>query len=83
MSKVGIGGTIFSIFCGFVFIASGIFLIIYRFRFQEIGVPEELCIPSAILISGYGLVMVLVGRDQIKGIKEGKEYPSPSSGILP
>jgi hypothetical protein len=27
--------------------------------------------------------MVLVGRDQIKGIKEGKEYPEPGSSIWP
>jgi hypothetical protein len=79
----GVGGIIFSIFCGFVFIASGFLVIIYAHLFQAIGIPQVLCLISAILLVGYGILIVLVGKDQIKGIREGKDYPGPSSGIWP
>jgi hypothetical protein len=82
MSGVGFGGTLFSIFCGFCFTALSMILIINRLTFEEIGVPQEFCIASSILIFGYGILMILLGRNQIKGIKEGKDYPGPSEGIL-
>ena len=83
MSGVGIGGTLFSIFCGFVFLASGILLIFNAYRFEVIGVPQEFCFTSSILIFGHGVLVVLVGRDQLKGIKEGKDFPVPSSCLWP
>lgn len=83
MSGVGIGGTLFSMFCGFGFLASGIFLVVNAYRFEDIGVPQEFCLISSILLIGYGVLMVLLGRDQIKGIKKGKEYHIPKSGIWP
>jgi hypothetical protein len=83
MSGVGIGGTIFSMFCGICFMAFGIWLIVNAYRFDAVGIPQEFCLISSILLIGYGVIMILVGRDQIKGIKEGKEYDVPGSCLWP
>lgn len=83
MSKIGLGGTLLSIFWGFVFIAIGIFLITKRDNFEGLGVPNEFCFASSILIFGFGGIMIFIGLKQLKGIKEGKNYPGPPDSILP
>ncbi|UCG70047.1 MAG: hypothetical protein JSV09_03255 [Thermoplasmata archaeon] len=81
MSKIGIGGTIFSIFSGFIFISWGLFFIYWSLTSQNRGSEDELCILVAIPILAFGFILVLGGLRQLKGIRKGKDYEGPSGGI--
>jgi hypothetical protein len=81
MSKIGIGGTIFSIFSGFIFIIWALFFIYWGLTSQNRGSENELCILVAIPILVFGFILILGGYRQLKGIRKGKEYEGPSGDI--
>lgn len=81
MSKIGKPGTIFSIISGFIFVVWGFVFMIWGFTNLSTGTENELCIIVAIPIIIFGIILIIGGYRQLKGIKEGKEYHGPPDGI--
>lgn len=81
MSKIGKIGTILSIFSGFIFLAWGLVFISWSLTPQGSGNGNELCFIAAIPVLIYGIILVIGGFRQLKGIREGKEYHMPSDDL--
>jgi hypothetical protein len=81
MSKVGIGGTLFSIVSGITFTIWGIVFLIWGITNPGRGTENELCIVVAIPIILFGVFLIFGGYRQLKGIKKGKENEGPPEGF--
>jgi hypothetical protein len=81
MSKIGLGGTIFSMVSGVIFLIWGIVFLIWGIINQSRGTENELCIIVAIPVILFGVFLVFGSYRQLKGIKKGKEYEGPPEGF--
>jgi uncharacterized membrane protein YidH (DUF202 family) len=75
MSKIGLGGTLFTIYSGFVFIALGAFVLIMHLISGNI--IANLWSIAAIMLLLYGVTLVIGAYWQWDDIKNGKEYHGP------
>ncbi len=81
MSKTGLGGTIFSMASGIIFLIWGIVFLIWSITNQSRGTENELCIIVAIPVLLFGAFLIFGGYRQSKGIQKGKEYEGPPEGF--
>jgi hypothetical protein len=81
MSKTGKAGTIFSIISGIIFITWAIIFIFWFTISQSSRDGNMLCIIAVVIVLVYGIILLVGGLRQLKGVKEGKEYPGPSNDL--
>ena len=81
MSKIGKTGTILSIFSGFVFMAWAFIFVFWGLASQSSGTQKMFCVGASLPVLVFGIILVLGGFRQLKGIKEGKEYTIPSDDL--
>jgi hypothetical protein len=78
MSKIGLVGTLFTIFTGSIFIVSGLLYIFWEVSLGTQVSIAGLCTIAAIIIILYGITLVAGAFWQWSEIKKGKDfYGSP------
>lgn len=75
MSKIGLGGTLFTFYSGFIFIGLGASVLILQFSSGSI--VTNLWTIAAIMILLYGITLIFGAYWQWKDIQKGKEFYGP------